>query len=122
LLKKCGLTLDVMRAGESSNRPRAALTILRINGPQLLLPSVFIILIHYICFSDLALPRGSKTLSPWLMAFQRPVSSGSFLLNPVLPDDTRPRPDFRRRFRAFSFFCTSRARPVKIRLISVISG
>jgi hypothetical protein len=97
-----------MRAGESSNRPRAALTILRINGPQLLLPSVFIILIHYICFSDLALPRGSKTLSPWLMAFQRPVSSGSFLLNPVLPDHTPLGPDFRRSFRRILFLLCQR--------------
>jgi len=38
------------------------LTYLRINWSRLMLPSVFIVLIHYICFSGLALRAGSKTL------------------------------------------------------------
>jgi hypothetical protein len=47
---------DVMRAVESSSRPRSASHDPRINGSRLL-PSVFIILIYYICFSALALLR-----------------------------------------------------------------
>jgi hypothetical protein len=57
---------------------------------RLLLPSVFIILIHYIWFSDLALWRikGVMCLISNIPAarFFRLVSSGSFLLDPLLLD------------------------------------
>jgi hypothetical protein len=56
------------------------------------------------------------------MAFQRPASSGSFLLNPVLPDDTPLRPDFRRRFRRLLFLLCQQRSISENRLIIVISG
>jgi hypothetical protein len=53
-VRKVGFS-DVMRAGESSHRPfLLRLNDPRINGSRLLLPSIFIILIHYIWFSALA--------------------------------------------------------------------
>jgi hypothetical protein len=78
-----------MRAGESSHRPfLLCLNDPRINGSRLLLPSVFIILIHYIWFSALAFCGASN-------AYQRRYPHDqnisvnrflrSFLLNPVLP-------------------------------------
>jgi hypothetical protein len=48
---------------EFSNRLRAASHDLRINGSRTLFPSVFIILIHYICFSDLARSRRIKDVT-----------------------------------------------------------
>jgi hypothetical protein len=62
-VRKVGFS-DVMRAGESSHRPfLLRLNNPRINGSRLLLPSIFIILIHYIWFSALAFCGASKALS-----------------------------------------------------------
>jgi hypothetical protein len=48
--------------------------------------------------------------------------TGSFFLNPVLPDHGRLRPIGKLFPVHSSFFCTSRSRSLKIRFISVISG
>jgi hypothetical protein len=49
-----------MRAGKSSNQSRASRPAHQ--RAATCFPSVFIVLIHYICFSRLALRGGSKTL------------------------------------------------------------
>jgi hypothetical protein len=116
-----------MRAGESSHRPfLLCLNDPRINGSRLLLPSVFIILIHYIWFSALAFCGASN-------AYQRRYPHDqnisvnrflrSFLLNPVLPQSHSSSSDSQTFSSTFFFlFVPAALRSVKIRSISVISG
>jgi hypothetical protein len=115
-----------MRAGESSHRPfLLCLNDPRINGSRLLLPSVFIILIHYIWFSALAFCGASNAYQRRyphdqnisVNRFLRRISSESCLAPITLvfvPSQTLSG--------TFSCLLPAALRSVKIRLISVISG